>query len=88
VRSIRPSFPEVADHRLFTQQFSDHGSACRRLRYIFNRDSFTHGDDPILAAIARGEPFRVETPKTKTQLFSPVPAKQFFGDMTSSCKPS
>jgi hypothetical protein len=58
------------------------------IRYTFNRDSFTRGDDPILAAIARGEPFRVETPKTKTQLFSPMPARQFFGEMTSSCKPS
>jgi hypothetical protein len=40
-------------------------------------------DDPILAAIARGEPFRVEMPKTKTQLFAPKPATRFFAEMMS-----
>jgi hypothetical protein len=52
------------------------------------RPSFTRGDDPILAAIARAEPFRVQTPKTKMQLFSPKPAKQFFGEMTTAREPS
>ena len=54
------------------------------IRFTFDRGKF--GREPVLAAIARGEPFRVQLPKAKTQLFSPLPAKQFFIEMTSSCK--
>lgn len=58
------------------------------VRYILDRDRFTRGEDPILAALARGEPFRVELLKTKTQLFSPKPARSLFVAMASFCKPS
>jgi len=56
------------------------------IRYTFDRAKFSRGGVPILVAIARGEPFRVQLPKVKTQLFSPEPAKQFFIELTSSCK--
>jgi hypothetical protein len=42
----------------------------------------------IAFAIARGEPFRVELPKTKTQAFSPKPTKPFFADMPRLCRAS
>ncbi len=56
------------------------------IRYNFDRAEFGRGGVPILAAMARGEPFRVQLPKAKTQLFSPEPAKQFFIALRSSCK--
>ena len=43
-------------------------------------------DDPVLAAIARGEPFRVVLPKTTTQLFAPKAARPFFEEMATHCK--
>jgi len=55
------------------------------IRYSFDHVKFGRGGVPILAAIARGEPFRAQLPKAKTQLFSPEPAKQFFIALTSSC---
>ncbi len=42
--------------------------------------------DPVLAAIARGEPFSVALAKTTSQLFSPEPARRFFEQMAAHCK--
>jgi hypothetical protein len=42
------------------------------IRYAFDRDRFVRGDGPILAAIVRGDPFRIELPKTEMQRFSPA----------------
>ena len=50
------------------------------VEYVFERN------DPVLAAIARGEPFRVVLPKTTTQLFEPKAAGRFFDEMASHCK--
>jgi hypothetical protein len=50
------------------------------VEYVFERD------DPVLAAIARGEPFRVVLPKTTAQLFDPKAARRFFEAMASHCK--
>ncbi len=50
------------------------------IQYGFGRD------DPVLAAIARGEPFRVVLPKTTTQLFAPKAARPFFEEMAFHCK--
>jgi hypothetical protein len=50
------------------------------VQYVFERD------DPVLTAIARGEPFRVVLPKTTTQRFAPKAAKRFFADMAAHCK--
>jgi hypothetical protein len=56
------------------------------IRYVFDRDRFVRGDDPILAAIARGNPFRIELPKTKTQRFSPKAVQPLFVAMKAFCK--
>jgi len=50
------------------------------VEYVFERN------DPVLAVIARGEPFRVVLPKTTTQLFEPKAAGRFFDEMASHCK--
>lgn len=42
--------------------------------------------DPVLAAIARGEPFHVALAKATSQLFSPQPARRFFAQMIAHCK--
>lgn len=43
-------------------------------------------DSPVVAAMTRGEAFRVELPKAGTQLFSPKSAVRFFKEMASHCK--
>jgi hypothetical protein len=43
--------------------------------------------DPVLAAIAHGEAFRVVLPKVTTQLFEPRTARAFFAEMAARCKP-
>jgi hypothetical protein len=50
------------------------------VEYTFERD------DAVLAAIARGEAFRVVLPKVTTQLFGPRMARAFFAEMASRCK--
>lgn len=50
------------------------------ISYVLERNA------PVLAAIARGEPFRIELPKVKTQLFSPKDAVRFFREMAAHCK--
>lgn len=51
-----------------------------------NIDYLMDRDDPVLAAIARGEPFRVVLPKATTQLFAPKPAVRVFREMAAHCK--
>jgi len=51
-----------------------------------NIDYMIDRDDPVLAAIARGEPFRIVLPKATTQLFAPKPAKRVFREMAAHCK--
>jgi hypothetical protein len=50
------------------------------VQYAFNLD------DPILATVARGEPFTVELPKTKTQIFAPQAVEKSFAEMNAFCK--
>ena len=50
------------------------------IHYAFERD------DPVLAAVVRGEPFRVLLPRVTTQRFAPAEARRFFAEMAAHCK--